>query len=563
MRYSFSNLILSILLICVLALYYLMNINEVEKYNTSAFHKYFDLLIKIVNYEIESKLNDKLDRNSNEVNKIDSIQIKLLKATIENLMTIEGIYYIIIQTNDNIIISSTKKQENFHNLPKIKNDEFLKIYQSLTPDITEVSINNLEGLEIRSIFDLKFEDPAIIRLGLDANKFTEPYNNYLLNSFFITLFLVLILLFFINYQDVLKQNDDSLTSDKQLIFTLTKVFEQSLDGIIFIDAHKTIKIFNSSAEHITEIKKQISLLNDYSQIFPNDYFNVDEVLTTQKSFGPAKIEFISNNQQKRILYFTTNYLLIDKQFKGILISIQDITQIEKDNNLQFVKKQLEVNSKLARTLTSEFIDRINRLYLIIQSLQNESQISAELFYKKNQIALSEVLENEAFVKKLQEFVDIPKVEYLQVSLKEIVQEVFHNFNQELAKKSIAIQVDIRDFLTFFVDDKLLIQIISILLENSIEAIEDDGTIVVSAGQTMQYTTIKITDTGCGIPVHIQNNLYNPFNTNKAERLGLGLAKAYKYMTLLSGEVTYTTSENLGTTFIITLPNRFDLKWAGK
>lgn len=563
MRYSLSNLIISLLIICVLVLYYLININEVERYNNSELRQYNSLLVKIINNDIQNKLNDKHYRNNNYLKKVDSLQRNLLKETVDNLLSIKGIYYIIIQTNDDIISSSTIKQINSHKIPKIKNDEFLRIYQSSTPDITESSVSNLEVLEIRSIFELKFEEPTIIRLGLDANKFSEPYNNYLINSFLITLFLALILILFINYQDVFKQNTKLLTTNEQLINTFTIISENTLNGVIFIDSQRIIKVFNSHAEHITGINKQISLMNDYTQVFPNDYFNVDEVLTSQKSLGITKTELITNNGQKRILYFTSTYLLINNQFKGILISIQDVTQFEKDINLQTVKKQFNLSSKIVKWLTTEFVEKINRLYLIFQSLKSESQISSEVFYKKNQIALSEILDTEALVKELLKYVEIKKIDYSQVSLKDTVQEILQNFSKELEKKSITVHIDIRDFLTFFVDEKLLTEIISNLLENSIEAIEEEGTIVVSAEQTMHNTTIKITDSGCGIPVHIQNDLYNPFNTNKTERLGLGLAKAYKYIILLSGEITYETTENLGTTFIITLPNRYDLKWTGK
>lgn len=66
--------------------------------------------------------------------------------------------------------------------------------------------------------------------------------------------------------------------------------------------------------------------------------------------------------------------------------------------------------------------------------------------------------------------------------------------------------------------------------------------------------VRITDTGPGIPPHVQKRLFDPFYTTKpvGEGTGLGLAISLRIITNLGGSLTFESHEGKGTCFTVAL-----------
>jgi two-component system cell cycle sensor histidine kinase/response regulator CckA len=71
----------------------------------------------------------------------------------------------------------------------------------------------------------------------------------------------------------------------------------------------------------------------------------------------------------------------------------------------------------------------------------------------------------------------------------------------------------------------------------------------------KYVSICVTDTGCGIPEEIRDEVFSPFFTTKApgEGTGLGLSMVYSCVRTHGGFVRLASSVGVGTTFQILLP----------
>ena len=65
--------------------------------------------------------------------------------------------------------------------------------------------------------------------------------------------------------------------------------------------------------------------------------------------------------------------------------------------------------------------------------------------------------------------------------------------------------------------------------------------------------VKISDNGCGIPQDIRGKLFTPSFTTKSSGSGLGLAMCKNIIVNAHGDITFESSEGVGTTFIISLP----------
>jgi len=83
-----------------------------------------------------------------------------------------------------------------------------------------------------------------------------------------------------------------------------------------------------------------------------------------------------------------------------------------------------------------------------------------------------------------------------------------------------------------------------------------GKIVFRSSVNDGRVRIEISDNGCGIKEDIAGKIFNPFFTTKqiGEGTGQGLSIVHSIVTERhKGEIDFETSENQGTTFIISLP----------
>jgi len=111
-----------------------------------------------------------------------------------------------------------------------------------------------------------------------------------------------------------------------------------------------------------------------------------------------------------------------------------------------------------------------------------------------------------------------------------------------------------------VDANQLSQVLMNLLLNAAEATPEGGVITISANRLtfVDDLEIRISDTGCGIPIDILPHVFEPFFTTKRGKgTGLGLSISQAYVRSHNGDIRVDSVLNHGTTVTITLPLRQD------
>ncbi len=102
---------------------------------------------------------------------------------------------------------------------------------------------------------------------------------------------------------------------------------------------------------------------------------------------------------------------------------------------------------------------------------------------------------------------------------------------------------------------LLGQVLLSLFLNAIHVLRGKGTVTVAGSATSQELTLKVTDSGPGIPMEILDRVFDPFFTTKpaGEGTGLGLSIAFGIVRSLGGRIEAASPRGEGATFTITLP----------
>jgi signal transduction histidine kinase len=99
----------------------------------------------------------------------------------------------------------------------------------------------------------------------------------------------------------------------------------------------------------------------------------------------------------------------------------------------------------------------------------------------------------------------------------------------------------------------MIQVVTNILLNAIQATPDGGTVTVLLAEREGNAMLTVHNTGSFIPPPIRRQLFVPFFTTKPSGTGLGLAIARQIVTGLDGRIDVDSDPDTGTTFAIELP----------
>ena len=97
------------------------------------------------------------------------------------------------------------------------------------------------------------------------------------------------------------------------------------------------------------------------------------------------------------------------------------------------------------------------------------------------------------------------------------------------------------------------QVVLNLVVNALDAMPAGGVLTLRGKVQGQDVVIEVEDTGPGIPPEVQERLFEPFVSTKAQGTGLGLAVSYGIVTAHRGTLTYEPRSPHGSCMRITLP----------
>ena len=151
-------------------------------------------------------------------------------------------------------------------------------------------------------------------------------------------------------------------------------------------------------------------------------------------------------------------------------------------------------------------------------------------------------------------------EYERVVLSDLCDEIITEQGVRAMQKSITIAKQYDPNITVIVSDpNLLRMIITNLINNAIKYTPVSGQVLLRFVRQDRALRLSVTDTGMGIPSADQAQIFSKlFRASNATRdvpdgTGLGLYIVREAVSVLSGNITFTSTENLGTTFDVVLP----------
>ncbi len=258
---------------------------------------------------------------------------------------------------------------------------------------------------------------------------------------------------------------------------------------------------------------------------------------------------------------------LEKQVKNRTLileeAIEELEKTKKDLNLALNKeKELnELKSRFVSMASHEFrtplTTMMSSLSLVTKYAENNDTVNQNKHVskiKKSINSLTDILNDFLSIGKLEE----GKVENLQeeTNIKLFISEIISEMKMMTLPEQKIIQIHTGVELVYM-DKKLLKHVLFNLISNAIKFSPNGKSIEVVTDITNELIKITIKDNGIGIPKADQKHLFERFfrgqNATHIQGTGLGLNIVTKYIELMNGTIKIESTENMGTTFIINIP----------
>jgi signal transduction histidine kinase len=117
-----------------------------------------------------------------------------------------------------------------------------------------------------------------------------------------------------------------------------------------------------------------------------------------------------------------------------------------------------------------------------------------------------------------------------------------------------IQRDLQVVPELGLDREAMHSIVTNLVVNAREAMDNGGNITVSTGMGNGKLVLTVADEGSGMsPEFVKNQLFRPFHSTKTKGLGIGMFQCKKIVEAHEGSITVESTPGKGTRFTILFP----------
>ena len=237
---------------------------------------------------------------------------------------------------------------------------------------------------------------------------------------------------------------------------------------------------------------------------------------------------------------------ISPQSKG---EIGLLAQTMEEMRRNIIEREKELKAMVAG-IAHEIRNPIGGIELFTGLLADETKSNPKAQSHVRRIA-NEVLYLKEIVNRFLEFARPKDPQKETVELGYIINEVESLLADKIENQKIRIvRSDNINKTTLFVDPNHLKQIVLNLVQNAVQALPNGGEIRFEAVAEQDTITLRIGDTGPGIPGDIQSEIFRPFFTTREKGTGLGLSIVRGLVEANGGTIRLLSSHSAGAQFEI-------------
>lgn len=247
---------------------------------------------------------------------------------------------------------------------------------------------------------------------------------------------------------------------------------------------------------------------------------------------------------------------VDTAGRQILL-IHDITAAHEMQEHMRRNQRLSAMGEMAAGLAHQLRTPLATALLYTAHLANPALPGDErqVFAEKS---LERLHHLECLIRDMLLFVKGETAELEEVTVCSLLQELLQVIEPHMTRDGLHFQViDECAGASITVDRKALFGALVSLLENAMQASPAGGKVTLHCAANNDAVMLTVADEGRGIEKELQERLFEPFFTTRAEGTGLGLAIVRGVTQSLGGTVQVKSAPGAGSEFILHLPRKTD------
>ncbi|GAF73014.1 unnamed protein product, partial [marine sediment metagenome] len=339
------------------------------------------------------------------------------------------------------------------------------------------------------------------------------------------------------------------------------IIQSISSGLVALDEHDKIIVFNRGAERIFNIDSRDAIQKDINDIIPfvMPYLKVD---------NPNKFSQLSHKtsdgQQIDLLLSISPLQEQDGSKKGEILVFQDTTRIREMEREVKRMEDLAMLGELAAGIAHEIRNPLASISGSMQVLDDSfSKEDAPINKRLMGIIQREINRLNHLVNDFLQFARPQKIEIEEFDLNQLIMDTLYIFqNSQDRYKHLDVETKFLNPLRIKSDPQQLKQVFWNIFLNACEAMPDAGQIRISTdksresngkGESTDLVRVRAEDNGPGIDPKVIKDMFRPFSTTKKDGSGLGLAIVKRIVEGLGGEVSGQNLAQGGAAITILLP----------
>lgn len=151
---------------------------------------------------------------------------------------------------------------------------------------------------------------------------------------------------------------------------------------------------------------------------------------------------------------------------------------------------------------------------------------------------------------------------VKTAINRLIKETILYLEHLLSDRDIILETDLHENIPqVLIDPSHIQQVLTNILNNAIDAVQNDGKIVIASLVIGNQIQIRVEDNGCGISEEDLEKVFDPFYSTKevGQGTGLGLFVSYNLIQMYQGEILLQKGKHGGTIVDICLPVNHERK----
>ncbi|MAZ46780.1 MAG: hypothetical protein CMM98_04315 [Rickettsiales bacterium] len=316
-----------------------------------------------------------------------------------------------------------------------------------------------------------------------------------------------------------------------------KIVNEVSNGIIYLDTNEKILLYNKKSQEI------------FGKNFKEDFLKknpqISQFVKKFKEGGTFlnefQLKYISEKKIK-ILNFKLSKVFEKKLFKGIILSISDITElVSAQKNAAW--------SNVARYMAHEIKNPLTPIKLSAQrinhSMKGKSLNNPSSLKNCTETIIRQVSNIEKLVSEFSNFARMPEGNFELVKLNNLIETQINT--QKIANNNVKFKfISNKKKIEILCDYDQISRLLMNILKNSVESsTKKNKEILVNLNKKGKFVIIDVEDNGDGFEEINRVNFFEPYMTKKANGTGLGLAICKKIVEDHNGQIELLDSELLG------------------